>query len=941
MLTALHRTIVDTLRGRIHGNIVRRACAVICAAMLVAGWFSVPATATAAKNVTRKVDRANERFQVKTQVGLDGMVLYDTPALVKVTVECSENFTGSVRLYPMQDYRNKVIAYGSDIALAAGQAKTFSFVLQDLGGNGMVKVEILNEKDQVVYGETDTVVMTGTDEKVLAGVLSDDYSALNYFDGIPFPLNSNTEKISLLQVFEEDLDGDSTALAALSFLVIDNFDTAGLTEEQYSVLQDWVSNGGILILSLGANCQNVLHGLQGRLFDAQTGSLVKKTVTYSVNQKMLEGEGFLLPGVNGIGSLSDGQEDTQDPDDGQEDDGNGAANGQTDEAEPDGQGDDTDSQETTEEEADGAESEKQGNDTDGNGQADEAESDGQEDVPPEEPETVDGIPEGKEDALQKLWSGGRLSVTDVDEVALTVENGEPLTGFSPDGDVWMQRVGAGAVVLVPFALGMEPIATYYPERGVMAEALLTSIGLAAGGVGYNSGAANQGGYMLYSGEGELLAKLADVAKKPSVILYGGLLMLYVVIVGPVLYLVLKARKKREQIWVAIPVTAMIFTGIIYLTGFLYRVRIPIVNTFTLVTAGDHVQKEDVYANVVTPRAKDSSILIDPSFARVRPNDDYSYNLFSSFGNEDSETDFDYMIRKTNDGTELLFHNQKAFSENSFSVSRSSENQTGQLTLDVSCSTTGFEGTVTNNTKYDLKNVVVNFERFFYSVGDLKTGESVKLDPVDMIDAASAGRYVDLVYDSWNSQLGREKSRNYSVDSAICNCLARNEAYNAGCAWGIIEHYDSGLCSGSSVKKNGYGVIFQQFEAEYDDMTGVYYPDLRDMIVSDQGDYDSSDGMMYAGDVTITYSFENCPGVTSLEMISSEDALMNQRGYGSLAEVYAYNAETGEYEPIFENERILSGEKLRKYMLGDILMLKYHTDDVYEGFIPRIAARGDE
>lgn len=955
---------------------ISRVLAVFCAALLAAGSCSVPAAATNAKSVTVKVDKANKKFKVRTEAGLDGTGLYDRPNLVKVTVECSENFTGSVRLYSEVDYGRKVVAYGADISLAAGQPKTFSFVLQEISAAGSVKVEILNEKDQVIYGESDLVEMRGAEDKALVGILSDDFGALNYFDGIPYPVMSSDTTVSVLQMSQEDFDGDSTALSALSYIVIDNYDTARLSDEQYGVLQDWVNSGGNLILSLGANCQNVMHGLKGRLFDAETGNLEKQDITYLVNEKMLEGDSILLPkaeqsidlekAADGEGqdkesadkTESDSTEDTDKTDSGSaetvddtekisdggvEQDVSGAADepapaGDTDKASQDGTGDEDEMNADSDGDTDIADpdvTDKPDEMDDGSdGVADE---DSDEDLSWVE-EAPDSFPSQiaiSEKALNELWSNGRLTLTDVDAVPLTIENGIELKAFSDDGLLWLKHIGAGNVILVTYALGMEPVAGY-SERALMAEALLTSIGMTAG----SSLSSDQSGYTINAGDGERLAKLADQTKKPSVILYGGLLLLYVVIVGPVLYLVLKVRKKREQLWTAIPVTAMIFTGIIYVTGFLYRVRVPIVNTVSLVKVDDHVQREEVYANVVTPRAKDSSVLIDPSFSRVRPaGDDYSYNVWSTLGNGEDKQGFDYLILKTNEGTELKFHNKEAFSENAFVVSKSSDNQTGQFELDLTCTTTGFEGKVTNQTKYDLKNVVLNFETYYYTVGDMKAGETVEVDPADML--STTGSYVNMVYDSWNSQLGKENSRNYSVDSAITENITLSEAYNTGYVWGIIDHYDSGLCKSGSVKKNGYGVLLQRYESDYSDMTGLYYPDLKTMIVSDQGDYDSSDGMMYAEDVTITYSFEGYPGITSLELVSTDEMLSSQKGYGSYAEVYAYNVETGNYDRIFEDDRVLSGKELEKYMLGDILMLRYHTDEVYEGFIPRIAAKGDK
>lgn len=54
---------------------------------------------------------------------------------------------------------------------------------------------------------------------------------------------------------------------------------------------------------------------------------------------------------------------------------------------------------------------------------------------------------------------------------------------------------------------------------------------------------------------------------PSAILLLCFMSVYVILIGPVNYLVLKRLKRREWAWVSIPVTIVFFTGCAYLTGF--------------------------------------------------------------------------------------------------------------------------------------------------------------------------------------------------------------------------------------------------------------------------------------------------------------------------------------------------------------------------------------
>ena len=163
-------------------------------------------------------------------------------------------------------------------------------------------------------------------------------------------------------------------------------------------------------------------------------------------------------------------------------------------------------------------------------------------------------------------------------------------------------------------------------------------------------------------------------------------------------------------------------------------------------------------------------------------------------------------------------------------------------------------------------------------------------------------------------------------------------------WGKISSYRPEIVGDEDVKQTGNAVVFQTYYAEYEDVEGVYYPSLKQMEIASQGDYDP-DGMLYNGAVTMTYSFEGYPGITTLENLSyGKTEVVDSASYGAngYANVYAYNSETGAYDLLFENSSTLSGAELQKYMAGNIIMLKYEpVDSMATYYMPRIAARGDK
>ncbi len=846
----------------------KRFLAIMTIFALLQGIF-FPAFFAEAKDAKEKGTKENADFKVEMEYGIDGFAVYDNPAVVKVKVESRNNFTGTLRVIPVVDSGQKIAAYGEEISLAAGEAKTFIFIPASLGNSGKIKIELLDEKENLLYSESKQLTLYSVGNSVTVGILSDDYSALNYFDGIAMNIagNQGLPVVRTLELTKDSMPADSGALSVLNYIILDNFDTASLSDGQYTALKEWVNNGGVLILALGSNYQNVLHCFTDDFITGTLGKVEKKNIGWEFSE--LEDFNRAEEGNTGKDNTVSREKDQSEENDQSEGDTIGEENNQ---------------------------------------------------------------PDWDDKAVQQQTNGG-TSVLDVDCIEFAFTDAAEMSAFSDDKTAFQKRIGAGRVVVLSYSLGMEPVAGCAVNKD-MAKLLLETSAVDAMSVRLNGGGNMLG--MWYSGIH--LAKAADESKKPSALLYGCILLIYVVFVGPLLYLFLKAVKKREKIWIAVPVTALVFTGIIYVTGFIYRIRIPLVNTFSMITLEDGYKEEEIYTSVMCPKAQKYKIKVKEEYAGFQHNfQDYSYNLF---GVEDSHKQFDYMINKTGDGTELTLNNSETFEETAFAVKRNSENEIGTIDCDLKCYTTGFEGTITNNTQYDLTGVVVTFEKYFYQAGDMKKGEQVTIDTSKLIEAMGYGTFEQIYNDVNHFIQGSDRKRyiQYQIDTSMESGFVDKNAYNRGCVWASVEGYKPDFIAESEVKQSGIGVLFETYEAEYEDVKGVYYSSLDPMIVSSQGEYDAQDGMLYNDAVTITYSFENSPGITALENLSfGEEGTVNG---GSYARVLAYNSETGDYDLIFENSKVLSGNDLKKYMSGNIIVLRYENIG-NSAYMPRIIARGDE
>lgn len=765
-------------------------------------------------NVTQKVTTKNKNFTVNTVAGINGYAVYDEPSLITVTVTGKEDFLGSIRMVPSSEMGDTIIAYEEMISIAKGETKSVSFTTTLRGGMSKIKISILDKNEKVIYEETDSVTINTSGEGALMGILSDDYSALNYFDGKPAGLDDLEYTVNAMELMTESIPTDKKALSVFEYLLIDNYDTAKLSDEQYAAIKGWVENGGVLILGLGANYQNVLHKFSDEFVSGTIGGLKKKEVLWDITE--------------------------------------------------------SDSMET----------------------------------------------------------GSELTLEQVDCVEFELNGGEEMSICSNDKTAYRKQVGAGSVVVYAYDLGMEPLVSY-EEKEAVATLLLNEFYTEIRGQSYYT--------VDYGMQGADIAKAMNTASKPSAVLFGIVLGIYVVLVGPVLYLILKKMQKREKIWIAIPLVSFAFTGIVYVLGMMYKVDKPVIDTFSIITLNEETKSEKIYTNVTCPKAKKYSFLLNEEYQSPEFNEyDYSYSLFD---NNTASKEYDILLKKNTDGNKVVIQNDTNFETSQFILRKNGENDIGTLDTDLHFYIDGFDGTITNHTKYDLKNVVVVFEGYLYQAGDLKMGEQAQIDREKLVETYMDSTF-DSLYDMEKIYRDKELMIRYRTDDYMERCYVNKEEYNQGCIWAGIGAYEPDIFSDESGEQYGQGIIYESFTGEYEDFEGSYCPNIESLCVEQEGGYDTSDGMIYDSIVKMTYSFENYRGITQLVNRTYNKQPFAYNTSTSYADVYAYDAETGEYVQIFKDSDTVSGEELKKYLVGDILILKFeNTND--NAYMPKIAAKGEK
>src|SRR2546425_3991200 len=205
-----------------------------------------------------------------------------------------------------------------------------------------------------------------------------------------------------------------------------------------------------------------------------------------------------------------------------------------------------------------------------------------------------------------------------------------------------RRVGGGTVTLATFDWNQEPVAGWIGTgpllRQLIARAVFGSGGssqsnLYAGGMGpvpfgVPSTIGSRG-----AGPRSALGDLPGLGL-PSLQLTGALVLVYVLLVGPVNYLVLGAMRRRALAWVTVPLTALIAAGGAYGAGVFTKGRSVQANQVTIL----HLQPgwdrayQETYTGIMAPSRGDYQATITGNRLLISPianNGAYDVSAFGS------------------------------------------------------------------------------------------------------------------------------------------------------------------------------------------------------------------------------------------------------------------------------------------------------------------------
>ena len=661
-------------------------------------------------------------FAADLKVGYNNKAEIGRYAPFMVTVENKgSDFSGRLQVI----VGNKVsynIMYETDFSLARGETKTVNFACKVADNLGKANIRLVNKKEKVLWSEEKRFSVDKTAlQNIDIGILSDDFAALGYMDNLQF-FDRETFKTNLMELTSDTFPEDVNALDMLEMIVISNFSTDILTDEQIEALSLWVSRGGFLIIGTGSNSSKTLSKLNNRIVEVKSDKMSRYQTSFGLN---LYGEKIAN------------------------------YNYTTEEGNPD-------------------------NDEEFLESFDEIWYNYREDV---DKECLEDYMANNYLTEDDLDSDGKLPYYFEDDYynyckdyyyytywytqsapvvsnyaynseladVLEFEEGkgyETIFGDSTAGDYELGRVyrsADGYIALYGIDFTMNPLPKYqdagdilkYIIQRYVLKGVIERYDSSSGGYNYNYNFGSQIGSNSYQTR-QFLEKLSS-APLPPLIFYVIPIVAYLVAIL-VMYLSFKRKKKTFRLWYWYPILAVGVAVITFSIGFSTRIIKPRIYAATVIDLNRPSTVEKNYVSVITPSNKVSEVGFSNDYDIQLIREQNSYYDNSDKVNLDT---YRVAFRREIDQTYVRFKGNVALSSDQFNLesiypdTRTFEAQYVTNNPKGSTSSLAEEVIITNNTGLDLENAVVYavtksaagssyVHGSYYRIGDFKSGSTVDM-----------------------------------------------------------------------------------------------------------------------------------------------------------------------------------------------------------------------
>ena len=217
------------------------------------------------------------------------------------------------------------------------------------------------------------------------------------------------------------------------------------------------------------------------------------------------------------------------------------------------------------------------------------------------------------------------------------------------------------------------------------------------------------------------------AETPKVWIYVAILILYLVVGIPGIYLLMRKKKRIRWFRPLVCLLAACFSILIFIVGTSTRYSRPFIRSLTVLSdenSRENENSETIYTSIQAPFNSSYEVSINPAYHVTSLMEEYYWGSGTQNGTVNAKRVVSFDFSK--EQTLLSLENLTAFSSRCFALGNNISG-IGTITGTVEENASGVFGTLVNNTEYELISAVVNTGNELALIEHWKPGETIDLE----------------------------------------------------------------------------------------------------------------------------------------------------------------------------------------------------------------------
>lgn len=440
-----------------------------------------------------------------------------------------------------------------------------------------------------------------------------------------------------------------------------------------------------------------------------------------------------------------------------------------------------------------------------------------------------------------------------------------------------------------------------------------------------------------------LVDTGSAERLPNVKLYGAVILFYVLIAGPGIYLILRKRDQRRYYGFVLTLFALISSAAVYLIGTKTRFRSEFYTYASVQDVAEDGIEEMVFLNIRTPDNRPYSVKLgsDYQISPITRNSRYGDYPIQSFDKNEAGN---VVIKNDQDGISVSARKSMSFEPRFFRLTRKTENSSSQgISAEIKLFDGKISGTVTNHYGFPLEKTALILYGHAVPVGRLEPGETKELDqeklliyPADMsfiladkLSGAAEYRNADAGSQGYLRNVEQTGLYSYYINKYYSNYTPEARVIAFGAENGAAD-----IFADQVLDVDGMTLYTSKVDIDTEEGGRVYRSGVmrRPKMTSGNGVYYSGYSTIYGTDpVVMEYYLGSDIQVEKLWFLPVSGDFLDDPQYYYVQNfrgaVYFYNYSTKAYDQVDIGKQEFERSELGEYLSpSNSLTIKYISEE---------------